>query len=158
MLKKIIISTICLFCPLILQAERTLSIIKPDAVRGNYIGEIISTFENNGLKVVGIKMLHLSKKDSMMFYDVHKDRPFYKDLANFMSESPVVIMVLEGENAIAKNRLLMGATNPQQARPGTIRARFAANVQSNAVHGSDTPETAQKEIAFFFSPREIFSN
>ncbi len=157
MLKKLIVSTLFLLCPL-LQAEQTLSIIKPDAVRGNHIGEIISTFESNGLKVVGVKMLQLSRKDAMMFYDVHKDRPFYRDLTNFMSESPVLILVLEGDNAIAKNRLLMGATNPQQARPGTIRARFASSVQSNAVHGSDAPDTAKKEIAFFFSPREIFSN
>ena len=157
MLKKIIVSTICLLCPLILQAEKTLSIIKPDAVSQSHIGEIISTFESNNLKVIGMKMVHLSKKDAMMFYNVHKDRPFYRDLTNFMSEGPVVVMVLEGDNAIAKNRKLMGATNPQQAAPGTIRSRFAANLQSNAVHGSDAPKTARAEINFFFKPREIYS-
>jgi nucleoside-diphosphate kinase len=155
MFKKLIFLSVCLVLPAMAKAEQTLSIIKPDAVKGHHIGEIISTFENNGLQVVAIRMVRLSKKDAMMFYDVHKDKSFYRDLADFMSEGPVVVMVLEGNNAIKKNRQLMGATNPKTAEPGTIRHRFAASVQSNAVHGSDSPEAAKKEIDFFFTKREI---
>lgn len=158
MLKKLILLSLCFVAPICAEVEQTLSIIKPDAVSGHHIGEIIQTFESNGLQVAAIKMVHLSKKDAMLFYDVHRDKPFYRDLANFMNEGPVVVMVLEGDNAIKKNRELMGATNPRNANPGTIRYRFANSVQSNAVHGSDAPETAKKEIAFFFTKREIFSH
>jgi nucleoside-diphosphate kinase len=130
--------------------EQTFSIIKPDAVAKNVIGEIVSRFENNGLQVVASKMLQLSKEQAEGFYAVHKQRPFYKDLVSFMISGPVVVQVLEGENAISKNRELMGATNPADAAPGTIRADFATTVDENAVHGSDAPETAAEEIKFFF--------
>ena len=130
--------------------EQTFSIIKPDAVARNVIGEIVSRFENNGLQVVASKMLHLSKEQAEGFYAVHKERPFYNDLVNFMISGPVVVQVLEGENAISKNRELMGATNPADADPGTIRADFAKTVDENAVHGSDAPETAAEEIRYFF--------
>jgi nucleoside-diphosphate kinase len=131
--------------------ERTFSIIKPDAVAKNVIGEIVSRFEKNGLRIVGMKMLHLTKEQAQQFYAVHKERPFYNDLVEFMTSGPVVVQVLEGENAISKNRELMGATNPAEAAPGTIRADFAKTVDENAVHGSDAPETAAQEIEFFFS-------
>jgi nucleoside-diphosphate kinase len=131
--------------------ERTFSIIKPDAVAKNVIGEIVSRFEKNGLHIVAMKMLHLSKEQAQGFYAVHKERPFYNDLVEFMCSGPVVVQVLEGENAISKNRELMGATNPAEAAPGTIRADFAKTVDENAVHGSDAPETAAAEIEFFFS-------
>jgi nucleoside-diphosphate kinase len=130
--------------------EQTFSIIKPDAVARNVIGEIVSRFEKNGLQVVASKMLHLSKEQAEGFYAVHKERPFYNDLVSFMISGPVVVQVLEGENAISKNRELMGATNPADADPGTIRADFAKTVDENAVHGSDAPETAAEEIKFFF--------
>ena len=130
--------------------ERTFSIIKPDAVAKNVIGEIVSRFENNGLRVIAMKMLQLTKEQARGFYAVHKERPFYNDLVEFMTSGPVVVQVLEGENAILKNRELMGATNPADAAPGTIRADFAKTVDENAVHGSDGPETAAAEIAFFF--------
>jgi nucleoside-diphosphate kinase len=130
--------------------ERTFSIIKPDAVAKNVIGEIVSRFEKNGLRIVASKMLHLSKEQAEGFYAVHKERPFYNDLVSFMISGPVVVQVLEGENAISKNRELMGATNPAEAAPGTIRADFATTVDENAVHGSDAPETAAEEIRFFF--------
>jgi nucleoside-diphosphate kinase len=130
--------------------EQTFSIIKPDAVARNVIGEIVSRFEKNGLQVVASRMLHLSREQAEGFYAVHKDRPFYNDLVNFMISGPVVVQVLEGENAISKNRELMGATNPADADPGTIRADFATTVDENAVHGSDAPETAAAEIKFFF--------
>ena len=130
--------------------ERTFSIIKPDAVAKNVIGEIYSRFEKGGLKIVASKMLHLTKEQAGEFYAVHKERPFYNDLVEFMTSGPVMVQVLEGENAIARNRELMGATNPQEAAPGTIRADFAETVDENAVHGSDAPETAAVEIAFFF--------
>ena len=130
--------------------ERTFSIIKPDAVAKNVIGEIVSRFENNGLQIVASKMVHLSKEQAEGFYAVHAERPFYNDLVQFMISGPVVVQVLEGENAIAKNRELMGATNPAEAAPGTIRADFAKTVDENAVHGSDAPETAAQEIAYFF--------
>ena len=130
--------------------EQTFSIIKPDAVAKTVIGEIVSRFEKNGLQVVASKMLHLSKEQAEGFYAVHKERPFYNDLVSFMISGPVVVQVLQGENAISKNRELMGATNPADADAGTIRADFATTVDENAVHGSDAPETAAEEIKFFF--------
>ena len=130
--------------------ERTFSIIKPDAVAKNVIGEIISRFEKNGLRIIAMRMLHLTREQAEGFYAVHRERPFFKDLVAFMTSGPVVVQVLEGENAISKNRELMGATNPQDAAPGTIRADFAKTVDENAVHGSDAPETAAQEIEFFF--------
>ena len=130
--------------------ERTFAIIKPDAVAKNVIGEIVSRFEKNGLRIIASKMVHLSKEQAQGFYAVHKERPFYNDLVEFMTSGPVVVQVLEGENAISKNRELMGATNPAEAAPGTIRADFAKTVDENAVHGSDAPETAAQEIEFFF--------
>lgn len=135
--------------------ERTLSIIKPDAVAKNIIGEIITRFESNGLKIVAAKMLHLTHAQAEGFYAVHKERPFYSDLVKFMIIGPVMIMVLEGENAIVKNRDIMGATDPKKAAAGTIRADFATSIEANAVHGSDAPETAKQEIAYFFLPEEI---
>jgi nucleoside-diphosphate kinase len=137
--------------------ERTLSIIKPDAVAANHIGDIIASFEKEGLCVVAAKMLLLTKQEAQDFYAVHKARPFYNDLVAFMTTGPVLAMVIEGPNAIAKNREIMGATNPAQAAPGTIRARFAKSIEANAVHGSDSPETAKTEIPFFFSAIEICS-
>jgi len=130
--------------------ERTLSIIKPDAVAKNIIGEIYSRFEKNGLRIIAARMMHLGKEQAEGFYAVHRERPFYKDLVEFMTSGPVIVQVLEGENAINKNRELMGATNPKEAAPGTIRADFATTVDENAVHGSDGPDTAKQEIAFFF--------
>ncbi len=135
--------------------ERTLSIIKPDAVAKNVIGEIYSRFEKNGLRIVAAKMAQLTRAQAEAFYAVHKERPFFKDLVDFMITGPVMIQALEGEGAIAKNRDLMGATNPKNAAPGTIRADFADSVEENAVHGSDAPETAEQEIGFFFKPEEI---
>jgi len=139
------------------QVERTLSIIKPDAVAKNVIGEIYSRFERAGLKIVAAQMKHLARADAEEFYSVHRERPFYNDLVEFMTSGPVMIQVLEGENAIALNRELMGATNPQEAAVGTIRADFAQSIDANAVHGSDAPETAAVEIACFFSDNEINS-
>mgnify|MGYP000505956915 FL=1 len=130
--------------------ERTLSIVKPDAVAKNVIGEIYSRFEKAGLRIVAARMMHLSKEQAGEFYAVHKERPFYKDLVDFMTSGPVMVQILEGEDAIAKNRELMGATNPQEAAPGTIRADHAKTVDENAVHGSDGPDTAAVEMAFFF--------
>jgi len=135
--------------------ERTISIIKPDAVAKNVIGEIYTRFEKAGLKIVAAKMLHLSQEQAEGFYAVHKARPFFKDLVAFMTSGPVMVQVLEGENAIAKNREVMGATNPKDAAPGTIRADFAVSIDENAVHGSDGPDTAKAEIAYFFKPEEI---
>lgn len=135
--------------------EQTLSIIKPDAVKKGVIGKIIARFEENGLRIVAAKRLQLSKNDAEAFYAIHKERPFFKDLVEFMVSGPVVVMVLEGENAVAKNRDLMGATNPKEAKPGTIRADFAESIDANAVHGSDSLENAKNEIAFFFASREI---
>ena len=137
--------------------ERTLSIIKPDAVAKNVIGEIYSRFEQAGLKIVAAKMKHLSRDDAEEFYAVHAERPFFNDLVEFMTSGPVMIQVLEGENAIALNRELMGATNPQEAAPGTIRADFAQSIDANAVHGSDAPGTAAVEIACFFEDSDITS-
>ena len=135
--------------------ERTLSIVKPDAVAKNVIGEIYSRFERGGLRIVAAKMKHLTRADAEEFYAVHRERPFFNDLVAFMTSGPVMIQVLEGENAIARNRELMGATNPKEAAPGTIRADFAQSIDANAVHGSDAPETARVEIACFFTDDEI---
>ncbi len=135
--------------------QRTFSIIKPDAVAKNLIGAIYSRFERAGLRVVAAKMLHLTRSQAEGFYAVHKARPFFKDLVDFMTSGPVMIQVLEGEDAIVKNREIMGATNPKEAAPGTIRADFAKSIDENAVHGSDGPETAKTEIAYFFSEKEI---
>lgn len=135
--------------------ERTLSIVKPDAVAKNVIGEIYSRFEKAGLRVVAARMMHLTREQAEGFYAVHRERPFYRDLVAFMTSGPVMVQVLEGENAIARNREVMGATNPANAAPGTIRADFATSVEENAVHGSDAPATAATEIAFFFRPDEI---
>jgi nucleoside-diphosphate kinase len=135
--------------------EQTLSIIKPDAVAKGVIGKILDRFESNGLKIAAMKKVQLSRQDAEAFYAVHKARPFFNDLVDFMVSGPVVVSVLEGENAVLKNRELMGATNPKEAAPGTIRADFAENIDANAVHGSDSLENAAIEIAFFFSGREI---
>ena len=137
--------------------ERTLSIVKPDAVAKNVIGEIYSRFERAGLKIVAARMKHLTREDAERFYAVHRERPFFNDLVAFMTSGPVMIQVLEGDDAIALNRELMGATNPQQAKAGTIRADFAQSIEANAVHGSDAPETAKVEIACFFGDDEIYS-
>lgn len=140
-----------------MQVERTLSIIKPDAVAKDAIGEIYSRFERAGLKIVAAKMKHLTRSEAEEFYAVHRGRPFFQDLVEFMTSGPVMIQALEGENAIALNRELMGATNPQEAAAGTIRADFARSIDANAVHGSDAPETAAVEIACFFGENEISS-
>lgn len=137
--------------------ERTLSIIKPDAVGKRCIGDVLSRFEKAGLRIVAAKMIHLTQKQAEQFYAVHSERPFYKDLVSFMISGPVMVQVLEGENAILKNRDIMGATNPAEAAPGTIRADFADSIDANAVHGSDGPDTARQEIAFFFAPEDIHS-
>ena len=137
--------------------ERTLSIIKPDAVAKNVIGQIYSLFESNNLKIVASKMKWLSRQEAEAFYAVHRERPFFKDLVDFMVSGPVQIQVLEGENAIMKNRELMGATDPKKAAKGTIRADFAQSIDANAVHGSDIPETAAVEIAFFFPQMDIYA-
>ncbi len=137
--------------------ERTLSIIKPDGVAKNIIGEVIRRFESNGLRIAAMKMLQISKSECGRFYSVHKDKPFYSSLIDFMSSGPIVVMVLEGENAIQKNREIMGATDPKNAEKGTIRNDFGTNVERNAVHGSDSPETAKWEIQFFFKESEIYS-
>lgn len=135
--------------------ERTLSIIKPDAVAKNIIGKIYSRFEGNGLKIVAAKMKHLTREEAEGFYAVHKERPFFADLVKFMTSGPVMIQVLEGEDAVAKNRELMGATNPKEAVPGTIRADFASSIDANAVHGSDSLANAAIEVAYFFGDQEI---
>lgn len=135
--------------------ERTLSIVKPDAVAKNVIGKIYSRFEDNGLKIVAAKMKHLTRAEAEGFYAVHKERPFFKDLVEFMTSGPVMVQVLEGENAVAKNRELMGATNPKEAAAGTIRADFAASIDANAVHGSDSLENAKIEIDYFFAATEL---
>ena len=137
--------------------ERTLSIIKPDAVAKNVIGGVTAKLEEGGLRVVASRMVRLSTEQAKAFYAVHKDRPFYGDLVKFMTEGPVVVQVLEGENAIARNREIMGATNPEKAIDGSIRKLFGTNIERNAVHGSDAPETAAQEIAFFFSGADLAS-
>jgi nucleoside-diphosphate kinase len=141
----------------IMAVERTLSIIKPDAVAKNVIGKIYSRFETNGLKIVAAKMVWLSQAEAEGFYAVHRERPFFKDLVRFMTSGPVMIQVLEGENAVAKNRELMGATDPKKAEPGTIRADFAESIDANAVHGSDSLENAAIEIAYFFPTSQVYS-
>jgi len=135
--------------------ERTLSIVKPDGVARNLIGEVIGRFEKAGLKVIAARMVHLSQRDAEGFYAVHAARPFFKDLVRYMTSGPVLVQVLEGEGAIAKNRDVMGATDPKKAAPGTIRADLAESIEANTVHGSDAPETAAKEIAYFFRDTEI---
>jgi len=137
--------------------ERTLSIIKPDAVKKNVIGKILARFEAAGLRVIAARMMHLSRAEAEGFYAVHRERPFFRDLVDFMSSGPVVVQVLEGDNAIARNRDLMGATDPKKAAKGTIRADFADSIDANAVHGSDGPDTARVEIAYFFPACEVFS-
>jgi nucleoside-diphosphate kinase len=157
----LIFMVFCLFFLLVwsmvMAVQRTFSIIKPDAVARNVVGKIVSRFESNGLKVVACRMKHLSRQEAEGFYAVHRERPFFKDLVEFMISGPVLLQVLEGEDAIAKNRELMGATDPKKADAGTIRADFAASIDANAVHGSDAPETAAQEIAFFFPASEIYS-
>ena len=135
--------------------ERTLSIIKPDGVQKNLIGEIYRRFEQRGLQIVAARMLHLTQREAEGFYEVHKERPFYSDLVSYMTSGPVAVQVLEGENAIQKNREIMGATNPEAADPGTIRADFAESIEENIVHGSDGSDTAAHEIGFFFNGEEI---
>ena len=137
--------------------ERTLSIIKPDAVKKNAIGQILARFEAAGLRVAAARMMHLSRAQAEGFYAVHRHRPFFRDLVEFMISGPVLVQVLEGDNAIAKNRELMGATDPKKAEKGTIRADFAESIDANAVHGSDSPETARMEVAYFFPACEVFS-
>lgn len=139
-----------------MDTQRTLSIIKPDAVKKNVIGDIYTRFEKAGLKIIAAKMKQLSKEEASAFYAVHKTRPFYADLVKFMCSGPVMIQVLEGENAIAENRALMGATDPKEADAGTIRADFADSIDANAIHGSDAETTAETEIAFFFSGSELY--
>jgi nucleoside-diphosphate kinase len=138
-------------------AERTLSIIKPDAVKKNAIGQILARFEGAGLKIIAARMMHLSRAEAEGFYAVHRERPFFRDLVDFMISGPVLVQVLEGDNAIAKNRELMGATDPKKAAKGSIRADFADSIDANAVHGSDAPETAKTEIAYFFPACEVFA-
>ncbi|MBK6974986.1 MAG: nucleoside-diphosphate kinase [Sterolibacteriaceae bacterium] len=137
--------------------ERTLSIIKPDAVAKNVIGKIYQRFEDAGLKIIASRLVHLSRNEAEGFYAVHRERPFFKDLVDFMVSGPVMIQALEGDNAIAKNRDLMGATDPKKAAPGTIRADFATSIDANAVHGSDGPDTAKVEIAYFFPACQVYS-
>ncbi len=137
--------------------ERTLSIIKPDAVAKNKIGEIYSRFESNGLKIIAARMIYLSQADAEGFYDIHRGRPFFNDLVKFMTSGAVMVQILEGEDAIKKNRSLMGATDPKKAEKGTIRADYAVSVQVNAVHGSDAPETAAVEIAYYFPEMNVYS-
>ena len=135
--------------------ERTLSIVKPDAVRAGKLGGVLDMIEASGLRIVAMKMLHLDQAKAEGFYAVHKDRPFFRDLVKFMTSGPVVVSVLEGDDAISRYRKLMGATNPEKADPGTIRKKFATNIEQNAVHGSDAPETAKVEIAYFFAETEL---
>jgi nucleoside-diphosphate kinase len=135
--------------------ERTLSIVKPDGVAGNQIGDVYRRFESAGLRIIAARMLRLTQQQAELFYQVHRERPFYRDLVRYMSSGPVIAQVLEGEGSIAKNRDIMGATDPKQAAPGTIRADLARSIEQNVVHGSDSPATAASEIAFFFSATEI---
>ena len=137
--------------------EKTLSIIKPDGVRKNLIGECLHRFEKAGLKIIATRMIHLSKEQAQKFYAVHKERPFYFSLVTYMTSGPVVVSILEGENAIAKNREIMGATDPAKAAPGTIRKDFADSIEANVVHGSDGPDTAKFEVGFFFEGNQIFT-
>jgi nucleoside-diphosphate kinase len=146
-----------IFLELLMAIERTLSIIKPDAVAKNVIGKIYSRFESNALRIIAARMIHLSQRDAEGFYAVHRERPFFRDLVKFMISGPVMVQVLEGENAIQKNRDLMGATDPKKAEKGTIRADFAESIDANAVHGSDSQQTAATEIAYFFPALNIYS-
>lgn len=139
-----------------LQAEQTLAVIKPDAVKDRHIGGILELYEKNGLNIVGLKMVKLTPEQAGKFYAVHKERPFYPELVQFFSSGPIVAIVLEGDNAIERNRALMGATDPAKANEGTIRRRFAQSLSKNAIHGSDSPEAAKTEISFFFKPNELF--
>jgi nucleoside-diphosphate kinase len=139
----------------LMSIERTLSIIKPDGVQKNLIGEVYKRFEDAGLRIVAAKMKHLNRREARSFYEVHRERPFYDDLVSYMTSGPVMVQVLEGENAIERNREIMGATNPKDADAGTIRADFAASIEENVVHGSDAADTAAREIGFFFSETEI---
>lgn len=147
---------LCFFSFLSAETEKTLSIIKPDAVAAGYIGKILSRFEENHLRIAAMRMTKLTPEKAGQFYEVHKDRPFYPELVQFMSSGPVVILVLEGENAVAKNRQIMGATDPSKAEKNTLRADFAQSTTKNAVHGSDSLDNAKKEIKFFFNPEEIY--
>ena len=140
-----------------MRTEQTLSIIKPDGVAGNHIGDVLHRFEQAGLKIVAAKMMHLSVEQAKGFYAVHAHRPFFQELVAFMSSGPVLVLALQGPDAIAVNRKIMGATNPKEAEPGTIRATYAQSIDQNVVHGSDGPQTAKEEIAFFFKQSEIFS-
>jgi nucleoside-diphosphate kinase len=135
--------------------ERTLSIIKPDGVRRNLIGEVYRRFEAAGLRIIAARMMHLSQREAEGFYAVHRDRPFFKDLVAYMTSGPIIVQVLEGDNAVLKNREIMGATDPKKAAPGTIRADLAESIEANTVHGSDAPDTAAKEIAYFFRETEL---
>ncbi len=139
-----------------MSVEKTFSIIKPDAVSNNVVGKILQRFEENNLQIIAVKMIHLTKEKAEGFYSVHKEKPFFANLVEFMTSGPVIVQVLEGENAILKNREIMGATNPNEAAQGTIRKDFAKSIDENAVHGSDAPETAAAEIAYFFNDNEIF--
>ena len=139
-----------------MSVERTLSIIKPDAVKKNVIGQILARFEKAGLRIIAARMMHLSRAEAEGFYAVHKERPFFGDLVKFMTSGPVLVQVLEGDNAVAKNRELMGATDPKKAAQGTIRADFADSIDANAVHGSDSAENARSEIEYFFKPSQVF--
>ncbi|MCB1136728.1 MAG: nucleoside-diphosphate kinase [Chlamydiia bacterium] len=157
-----VLAAVVLCCPALNAAEvgakeRTLSIVKPDAVGSNHIGDIVSRFEHAGLQVVGMKMLHLTQQQAEAFYAVHKERPFYKDLVQYMTSGPVVVMVLEGPDAVRANRDLMGATNPKTAQPGSIRSLYGTSIEENAVHGSDSAANAQNEIAFFFHGNETLN-
>ena len=158
-MKKLFSLAIAASCLLanFINAEQTLSIIKPDAVKNHHIGDIIARFESEKIDVVGLKMTRLSKKRAMKFYAEHKDKPFYQDLVNFMTSGPVVAIVLEGNGVIAKNRQIMGTTNPKESQENSLRAKFATSITENAVHGSDSVEAAQREISFFFKPNEIFT-
>ncbi len=152
---KILWLFLALLSPITLFAEQTLSIIKPDGIANKHMGEIISRFEKNGLNIAAIKMVYLTPDQAAQFYAVHKDRSFFKELVNMMSSGPIVLLVLDGDDAVAKNRLLMGATDPKKAEAGTIRADFSKSITENTVHGSDSADNAVTEIAFFFKPEEI---
>lgn len=156
-MKQFILACLLSMAALSYAGEQTLSLIKPDATAAHHIGEIIATFENNGLNIAALKMVKLSETEAGEFYGEHKGKPFYEGLVKYMSSGPIVAIVLEGDNAILKNRELMGTTDPQQAAAGTIRARFAKSKSQNACHGSDSPAAAKREIAFFFKPAEIFA-
>lgn len=159
MLKKLcLLSALCAHLSLCADNQQTLSIIKPDGVANNHIGEIIARFEKNGLHVAGMKMVKLDTTKAGEFYAVHKDRPFYPELVKFMSSGPVVVIALEGEDAVTKNREIMGATDPKKAQPGTIRADFSESMGKNTVHGSDSIENAKTEVSFFFTPQELVNS